>query len=222
MLAAFAGGTHTITADHARAAVSDTQIVVTRRESPKRLALVAAAGAVAGLVIGFAGGRLTATTPATVVGASTPMPAAVASVPAASPAAPKAPPPEMPAAPVAIPVAAVGAPDPVAARLGAGRELLANGGSQFAVQLMVTDARERAYLGAYLAEATQALPSTKLFLAEAGTPESPRYEVLYGPFRAKGEAVDALNALPAGLRQFGPYVRTLESVREDGRRATRR
>ena len=31
LLAAFAAGTHTVTADHARAAVTDTQIVVTRR-----------------------------------------------------------------------------------------------------------------------------------------------------------------------------------------------
>ena len=41
LLAAFAAGTHTVTADHARAAVTDTQIVLTRRESPRRLALSA-------------------------------------------------------------------------------------------------------------------------------------------------------------------------------------
>ncbi|HEX7607637.1 MAG TPA: AAA family ATPase, partial [Usitatibacter sp.] len=42
LLAAFAAGTHSVTADHARAAVTDTQIVLTRRESPRRLAAAAA------------------------------------------------------------------------------------------------------------------------------------------------------------------------------------
>ena len=40
LLAAFAAGTHTVTPDHARAAVSDTQIVLMQRESPRRLAPV--------------------------------------------------------------------------------------------------------------------------------------------------------------------------------------
>jgi type II secretory pathway predicted ATPase ExeA/septal ring-binding cell division protein DamX len=219
LLAAFAGGTHTITADHARAAVSDTQIVMARRESPRRMAMVGAAAAVAGLAIGFAAGRLSVNTPSVSVAASTPMPAAVASMPAALAPAPVEPLPARPAAP--IPVAATTSLDPIATRLAAGRDILASTGSQFAVQLMVTDARERAYLAAYLADAGQAVGATKLFLAEAGAPESLRYGVLYGPFRAKAEAVDALNALPAELRQFSPYVRTLDAVRDDVRRATR-
>jgi len=217
LLAAFAGGTHTITADHARAAVSDTQIVVARRESPRRLALVAAAGVVAGLVIGFLGGRISVSTPASAVVASAPLTAAAASAVTAAPALPAPP----PAKPDVIPVAATSTVDPVGARLAAGREALASRAPSFAVQLMVTDARERAYLGNYLAEAAQSLPSSKLFIAEAGSPDAPRYGVLYGPFRAKAEAVEALNALPMGLRQFGPYVRTVDSLREDARRASR-
>ncbi|MGZ5662344.1 MAG: ExeA family protein, partial [Usitatibacter sp.] len=43
LLAAFAAGTHSVTADHARAAVTDTQIVLSRRESPRRLAIALAA-----------------------------------------------------------------------------------------------------------------------------------------------------------------------------------
>src|SRR5260221_12238387 len=60
LLAAFAAGTHTPTVDHARAAVNDMQIVVTPRDSPRRLALAAAAGVLAGIVIGFALARLSA------------------------------------------------------------------------------------------------------------------------------------------------------------------
>jgi septal ring-binding cell division protein DamX len=218
LLAAFAAGTHTITADHARAAVSDTQIVMTRRESPRRLALVAAAAAAAGIVIGFAAGRFTASTPpAAMMSASAPVRAAVASVPPPPP-----PEPNTPLAPIPVAASTPAPPaDPVGARVAAGRELLASGGAQFAVQLMVTDARERAYLGSYLAQAAQALPSAKIFLAEAGSADAPRYGVLYGPFAAKAEASVALNALPPDLRQFGPYVRSLESLREDARRAAR-
>jgi type II secretory pathway predicted ATPase ExeA len=71
LLAAFAAGTHTVTADHARAAVSDTQIIVTRRESPRRLALAAAACVAAGLVLGFGLGSMTRS-PAPVAAAAAP------------------------------------------------------------------------------------------------------------------------------------------------------
>ncbi len=114
------------------------------------------------------------------------------------------------------------APDPVAARIAAGRDILANGAGQFAVQLMVTDARERTYLGGYLGEAAQAVTATRVFLALAGSPEAPRYGVLYGPFHARAEASAALEALPQSLRQFGPYVRSLDAVRDEARRAERR
>jgi septal ring-binding cell division protein DamX len=43
--------------------------------------------------------------------------------------------------------------------------------------------------------------------------------VLIGGFRERAEAVAALDALPGSLRQFRPYVRTLEAVREESRRA---
>ncbi|HEX4779610.1 MAG TPA: AAA family ATPase, partial [Usitatibacter sp.] len=64
LLAAFAAGTHTVTADHARAAVNDTQIVVTRRESPRRLVIAAAAGIAAGIAIGFMAAQVVSLAPA--------------------------------------------------------------------------------------------------------------------------------------------------------------
>jgi septal ring-binding cell division protein DamX len=111
--------------------------------------------------------------------------------------------------------------DTVALRLAAGRDILDNGGAQFAVQLVTADARERAYLGGYLTEAAQSLSAGKVFVAPAGTPDAPRYGVLYGPFRARAEALDALGALPVSLKQFGPYVRSLDAIRDDARRAGR-
>ncbi len=53
LLAAFAAGTHTITPDHARAAVSDTQIILMRRDPPRRLVAAAATGLVVGIALGF-------------------------------------------------------------------------------------------------------------------------------------------------------------------------
>ena len=93
---------------------------------------------------------------------------------------------------------------------------------RYAVQLMVTDARERAYLEQYLGEASRALPAEQLYLVPAGNPDSPRVGLVYGGFRERGEANAALGTLPEGLRQFRPYVRTLEAIRDDARRAERR
>jgi MSHA biogenesis protein MshM len=226
LLAAFAAGTHTITADHARAAVSDTQIVVSRRESPRRLALAAGAGVIAGIAIGFTAARMNATESLPVTAplaaeARTTTPAA----PVADSIASATVEPPAPSSPIRTAAAAVVAPnpsvEPLSARVAAGRDILASGGGQFAVQLMVTDARERTYLTGYLADAAQVLSASMLFVADAGTAEAPRYGVLYGPFRARDEASEALANLPPALKQFGPYVRTLEAVRDEARRVER-
>src|SRR6185436_11157984 len=143
LLAAFAAGTHTLTADHARAAVADTQIVVARRDSPRRVVLATSAGLAIGLVAGYLGAQLTASPPSppTVhpVVRLAPLPVAVAAPAPAATAAAAAPPPAM--------------ADPVDANLASGRDLLAGRAGRFAVQLMVADARERAYLATYLADA---------------------------------------------------------------------
>jgi len=216
LLAAFAAGTHTITADHARAAVTDTQIVMMRRDSPRRLAGAAAAGLVAGVGIGYFLAQV----------AALPSPSpAVAAMPAVA-----APTPHSPAAqPAAVPVAATSVvsapPTPplrsLASRLAAGNDLLADATPRFAIQLMVTDARERVYIENYLAEAGRSVPYEKLFVTASGSPEAPRLGVLLGPFDSRADAGTALDALPAPLRQFRPFVRALDAVRDDARRAER-
>jgi MSHA biogenesis protein MshM len=250
LLAAFAAGTHTVTPDHARAAVTDTQIVVARRESPRKIAYVAGGCIAAGLVAGFMLGQAVS-----LQGSGAPPAAATAAPVASRPAA---------AAPMAVPIAAtapvpVSAPstntpaqsespvpaaassaavpaarpaaaevpatprDSVAARLAAGREWLAEPKqARYAVQLLVTDAGARSYLEQYLGEAARSLPREQLYIVPTGSPESPRMGLLYGNFRERGEANAALAALPDGLRQFRPYIRTLEALRDEARRAERR
>jgi type II secretory pathway predicted ATPase ExeA len=225
LLAAFASGTHTVSPDHARAAISDTQIVVNRRASPRRLAAVAAGALAVGAALGFGIAQVMAppAAPASFQAAradSGARPEAVAA-PAPTPAPP---------APTPIPVSASAtapgpAPaagsetDPVALRVAAGRDLLADGSTaRFAVQLMVTAARDRPYLTAYLAEAGKAVGTERLFVVPTGGGDGARVGVLYGPFASREEATTAMNALPDTVRQFHPFVRSVDGAREDARR----
>ena len=228
LLAAFAAGTHTVSPDHARAAVTDTQIVVTQAPPRRRLAVAGGVGLAVGIAIGFGLaqlGRPGSPAPAAAVAANRPAPAAP--VPAAppvqastivpassttpSPMPTTAPAPAAPAAPPA---------DPVESRAAAGRELLAGGSAaRYSVQLMVTDPREREYLGTYLAEAGRLVDPQKLFVVSSGSSQSPRVGVLYGAYDGRAQATDALASLPAPLRQFKPYVRSVDSLREEARRA---
>jgi MSHA biogenesis protein MshM len=233
LLAAFAAGTHTVTADHARAAVTDTQIVLTRRESPRRLAVAAALGMALGVVIGFVLAHVVGAPSSGPAVAATTLPAKAAA-PGVAPSAaaiPVAATTTMRAGPAPQPAPAVGAarqaPAPASPRsiaaLAAGRELLADEStSRYAVQLMVADARERDYVENYLSEAGRAVRAERLFVVPAGSPEAPRLGVLIGAFDERGEALSTLASLPESLRQFRPYVRSLEGVREDARRAERR
>jgi len=228
LLAAFAAGTHTVSADHARAAVTDTQIVVTPGQPRRRLAAAVMAGLVAGIAIGF--GLAQFGQPGSPVAAvAAPRPATVAPAPASPPAAPvpaivpsnAATPPTTPKTPAATAPATPTPPqDPVESRAAAGRELLASTSSaRYSVQLMVTDPREREYLGTYLAEAGRLVDPQKLYLVSSGTSHSPRVGVLFGTFDGRAPAAEALAALPTPLRQFKPYVRSVDSLREEARRA---
>lgn len=252
LLAAFAAGTHTVSPDHARAAVSDTQIVVAPKTASRSVAIAAAAGLACGIAIGYAGALFLNPAP------EIPAPAAPAAAAAPSRApvqaatespAPAAPPPAeaaaqaspaaQPARAAAGPVTPAGSPPPTAAssaaaveapaaeqpkkglesRFSAGLALLEGAsGGRYVVQLMMTDARDPAYLQAYLAEASRTLKPDELFLYPSGSAESPKVGVLYGSFQTRKEASDAMGALPDNLRQFRPYVRAVEAVRNDVRR----
>ena len=60
LLAAFAAGTHTVTADHVRAAISDTQIVIAPEKRRPQAWMAVAASLLVGAAIGFFAGRATA------------------------------------------------------------------------------------------------------------------------------------------------------------------
>jgi hypothetical protein len=77
------------------------------------------------------------------------------------------------------------------------------------------------YIENYLAEAGRSVPYERLFVVPSGSPEAPRLGVLLGPFDERGAAAAALETLPAPLRQFRPFVRTMDQVRDDARRSER-
>ena len=63
LLAAYAGGTHTITANHVRAAITDTQIILPGAASSRRIRWLATAAAVLiGIAVGFVAGRYSMST----------------------------------------------------------------------------------------------------------------------------------------------------------------
>jgi len=230
LLAAFASGTHTVSADHARAAISDTQIVVHRRASPRRLAMVAAGALAVGAALGFGIAQLMAPTgaPAPVQAArADPRPAPVptpapAAAPSAAPAATPIPVSASAAAPSPAPAPGTQT-DPVALRIAAGRDLLGDASAaRFAVQLMVTGAGDRAFLAAYLGEAGKAVGAERLFVVPTAGGDGARVGVLYGPFASRDEAAAAMAALPEAVRQFHPFVRSVAGVREDARHVARR
>ena len=259
LLAAFAAGTHTVSADHARAAVTDTQIVVAPKPSSRNTAVAALAGVAAGVAIGYglavwmhppppapvahaASGKVASAPTPSPSPEPTPEPApapeqpAPPSPPAGAASAPEgtgapvstatapggagAPSPAAsPAAPEAAPAPPGARPSPIDSRFNAGLALLEEGsGARYVIQLMMTDARDPDYLRAYLAEASRAIGPESLFLYPSGSAETPKVGVLYGAFKTRQEANQAMGSLPDNLRQFRPYVRAVEAVRTDIRR----
>jgi septal ring-binding cell division protein DamX len=92
------------------------------------------------------------------------------------------------------------------------------GRGRFVVQLMMSDAIQRDHLEWYLAEASRTLPPETLFLYPSGSVDSPKLGVIHGEFATRDEATKALDTLPPSLRQYRPYVRSIDAVRSDVRR----
>jgi MSHA biogenesis protein MshM len=236
MLAAYAGGTHTITADHVRAAVADTAIVLPAdRQKRERRSLVLAAAVLLGLAVGFLAGRFTAPS-ATLNTASTtnaPEPARPVRVTALA-ATPVAPSEEK--APVVAPVAAklpvADAPpatapaepeskDGFSQRILRDRERLgAFSPNALAIQLMTADAREALAIEAFVRAADKELGQDRVVVTEASAANAAsgaRVSVIYGPFVERNAALLALSRLPPSAKRFTPYLRTIQAIRDDAR-----
>ncbi len=241
LLAAYAGNTHTITADHVRAAVADTAIVLpqaARKTSGTRPARALAAMLLLGLGVGYLAGRVA--TPDTVARTMAPSEAApvaaaalvpaVPAVPIPAPApTPVAPPATEPvvadAVPAVAPVAAAALTTPLAPtaapptswleqRIASDRaRLAALPAEHLTIQLMTADAREAPAIEDFLRVATRNLNSELVMLSTSAP--TARISVLYGTFAERRGAQQAVGQLPPSLTRFSPFLRTVQAVRDD-------
>jgi MSHA biogenesis protein MshM len=247
LLAAFAGNTHNITADHVRAAVSDTQIVLpqTRRKHARTWAAVAISLLI-GAGLGFAAGRITGRSSAPHLAASAPS-TAKAAVSAAAPAVVSNPTPPAPAvnpvppetAPTlqtpqtltSTPTAPPLTPAVPAAPI-AGLEqryatdlakLRSFKPSAWTVQLMTADARDTSAIERFLRDAAGELGTTtadKLIVFPAGTTALPRASIVLAPYENRADANNEMARLPKQVAQFKPYARAVQMVAVEARTST--
>jgi len=237
LLAAYAEGTHTITADHARAAINDTQIVPSSQVSKGgRKWVFALAGLIAGLVLGFLGGRLSMEAPAavaTAVPAAKPAPTSAAAPAATNPS----PAPSQPAKTETEPVPANTVPqagsagtspevkpakavavaeDWLQSRIKQDAEKLASPvAGRWTIQLMMADQAEKSAIEGYLSQAGQVLEPGNILVYPSGTGEKPRVGVIFGDFPSRSAAQSEAAKLPAKIGQFRPYARSFQAIRED-------
>lgn len=274
LLAAYASGTHTVTEDHVRAAISDTQILLPEIPSQNWLFWLSVATALlVGSGLGFLVGRMTTKSPTAsaeivqnlvskpIIVAPVPTSAAVPSTTIASAPAPSAPPPTLatsasglaPAAvsePATMPSsgASTGAPTNAAVsndfaptlsktlstasdapkrveavekdwlhiRMQADlKRLRSLKASNYAIQLMTADAREKSAIENYLRALSRELNPDRVMIYPTGTDENPRVSVLYGSYTDRADANGEISSLPTKLQKFSPYARSMQVIRDD-------
>jgi MSHA biogenesis protein MshM len=231
LLAAYAAGTHTITADHVRAAITDTQIVLPKpadelknehdekHKSARRRVFTATAGVLAGLLIGFTVGRITAPSavPSPIAPAAASLPTAVA-----TPVPPLAPTPITASAETKTPAySRVLGQNWLETRMNADvLRLAALPENDSAIQLMTADPRESAGIENFLRIASRDLNADRIMVVPAGNQANPRVSVLFGPFANRVEATEALAKLSSAVKPYSPYVRPIKSIRDDLRPLT--
>jgi len=246
LLAAFAAGTHAITAAEVKRAVRDSEFY--RARSGARKVGIGAAALAAGLVLGWA--MHTLLTPAAApqpqtrpVSPAPPVSSGSSAAPVAAAVAhpvPVAPPPE-PVTPPAMPVQAATASDPGIANPGppeaaekkpiapvrgevarqrfdaAQAWLRDTPGDRYAIQLATVSEQELTQLEDFLRKAGTALPGDELFVYSVKIDGQQHYRVAYGSFPSMSEALDAIKGLPPLLAAYEPYPRSVERMRSQNR-----
>ncbi|HKW38594.1 MAG TPA: AAA family ATPase [Burkholderiales bacterium] len=226
LLAAFAAGTHAVTAVEVKRAVRDSEFYRARGRTQKLRIGVAALAA--GLVLGWVTHMLlpgAAPQPMAASAASPPAPdSRTSAVAAASPAATPA-----PVAAEAKPIPKQGdAPErkPVAPAQGnlvrerfeAAQTWLHNTpGDWYAVQLATASVEQLPQLEDFLRKAAASVPVTELFVYSVKIQGQQHYRVAYGSFPSAAKALEAMEDLPQLLAAYQPYTRSVERMRSQNR-----
>ena len=244
LLAAYASATHTITPDHVRAAISDTQIVLPTSSNPRRhVWLAATAGLVVGVLIGFVMAQFVAPSPTVM---TAPVASAAATIKRVIPKPVETTPPtgsglatasgaagqpsEAPAVSVPPPAAAQAAKaSPLEAPVPESKDWLetrtafdlvrlrALPSGHYAIQLMTADPREKAAIENFLRVASRELNPDRIMIYPAGTADKPQLSVLYGSYTERADANSEISRLPVRLNKFNPYARSIQAIRDDVR-----
>jgi len=230
LLAAFARGTHAVTAAEVKRAVRDSEFYRPRSRTQKiRIGAVALA---VGLVLGWGTHVLLSMGAPTVPSAPPALPAADLAAPPRSSSSGSAPPVSSPTgsdatvatlAPVAPPTT-LGRPvapaqgDLARQRFEATQEWLRNtSGDRYAIQLATVNAGELAQLEDFLRKASAALPAKELFVYSVKIEGKQHYRVAYGSYPSAANALQAIRGLPQFLAAYQPYARSVERMRSQNR-----
>jgi MSHA biogenesis protein MshM len=238
LLAAFAAGTHAVTAREVKRAARDSEFYRARTGAQK--IRIAAAALAAGLVLGWGthvlfsiGGPVGSSgsppaAPATPSRAS-PVAAAGASTPDSSKAAePGRAVAHAALAPSSKLSPAVGAParkptapaqgDLARRRFDATQEWLHGApGDWYAIQLATVSSVQITQLEDFLRKASASLPLGELFVYSVKIDGQQHYRVAYGAYPNAAKALEAIKGLPQLFAAYQPYPRTVEKMRSQNR-----
>jgi MSHA biogenesis protein MshM len=230
LLAAFAGGTHAVTAAEVKRAVRDSEFY--RAKSGVQKLRIGAIALVIGLVLGWATHMLLS------LGAAPPRAQAspTAALPAVSPtptvgrlavttlAAPS--PIDRAVKPVSASVGDAPERKPVAPAQGElARErfeatqawLRDTPGDRYAIQLATVNAAELPQLEDFVRKAAAALPARELLVYSVKIDGQQHYRVAYGSYPSAAKALEAMEGLPQLLAAYRPYARSVERMRSQNR-----
>lgn len=204
LLAAFAGNTHTITVQHVRAAIEDSDFDLPPGAVPWQKMAIAA-----GLLVIGAG--LGAGLYAALHSPSRQVPAPVATVAPGPVVASEKPAAAMPA-PATPPGQASG--DMVEQRLAATEAWLATQNpSTSSIQLMVS--KDLRQLRDHLGKIGREIEVEQVFVYRTKVNGQPAWTVLYGSFPSRAKTAAAIEALPESLKLYRPYLRTVRGIRAE-------
>ena len=231
LLAAFSHDTHAVLPTHVRAAIKDCDFASVA-SAPSRAPWLVAGALAAGLIIGalgmgwatkHSGGAGEPVVAATAKPSVAVEPPAVANpAPAASTAPVAANPPatatgnEARAAPEPTPAATPPADASLSQRLAAaGPWLSQENSAHWVIQIMLANAGEVAQLQQFIDEFERSLGAGRIHIYALTVNGVQKVSVVYGGFTNREAAFQALETLPPRARQFKPYPRTVQLIRNE-------
>ena len=239
LLAAYSRNTHAVSPAHVQAAIEDCDFAAVDAV-PSRTPWLVAAALAAGLVIGALGmGWATkrspdvtlATAAATAKAGEVVPPTAVVNPTPVTSQPPVEAKPAPPAAggenrnepkPASVTPSDASLPQRLAA---AGPWLSREDGSHWVIQLMLANASEAAQLQHFIDESERSLGAGRIHAYALAVNSIQKVSVVYGSFTTREAAFQALESLPPMARQFKPYPRTVQLIRNEaeyeGKPATR-